>query len=617
MGFNDLYPDLGLTANRRARRDTAAAETLLVPSHGSRSTPVYNVHSYHTKVPPEAIEPFITHHTQPGAVVLDPFAGTGMTGVAANRTGRQAMLNDLSPAAAHIAWNVTHPCDPGVLAAAGDLVLSDIADDLRDIYGTTCGKCRGVATIAFTIWSDRVGCPQCGSVASIWDVAADPATGRVEDSFRCPTCRAVVRRRGAQRLDVLPASVATDCVSCGRTTRDATAADIERALSFDLGAISAWYPTTPLGADREMYVRSALGARGIRSVADLYTPRNLGALAVLWRAIGRVNDKRVRQVLALAFTNTAWHGTIMRRYNARGGQRPLTGTLYVPHLSSEVNVANVFAHKLRQLGTFYRSERLFGGVQVSVGSATDLRGIADGSVDYVFTDPPFGSNIFYADCNLIWDSWLGTLTDVGAEAVVNKSLRPAAGGKTLADYQTLIQGSFAEIVRVLRRDAWATLVFHSTDADVWRAIEDAARDAGLTIAGATYLDKTQLSHKGYRGRSGREDVAAYDVVLGLRNRRPASRRARRDAGTRRDLAASVLAEHLTALPPIGSDGSADQQRTLPYLHSLLVQYHFNGDIGLHIGDYDRVRAICVEQFAQDESGRWSVRPTTEGVAVPT
>ncbi|MDQ3689145.1 MAG: hypothetical protein M3406_03750, partial [Chloroflexota bacterium] len=600
-------PNLGLTANRRARRDTTGAEMLLAPSHGSRSTPVYNAHSYHTKVPPEAIEPFIAHHTEPGAVVLDPFAGSGMTGVAASRLGRLAKLSDLSPAAAHIAWNLTHACDPVRFQAAAQGVLAEMARDFDELYGTACWGCGDRATIAYTIWTDRLACPGCAAAVSVWQSATDPATGRVDASFRCPSCRTVIRRRGARRIDSVPASLAVDCGDCGRLSHDATDSEAESGLSFRREDITSWYPTTALRADREMYIRSALGTRGITSLADLYTPRNLAALSLLWKAIGQVEDSRVRQALALAFTNTAWHGTIMRRYNAHGGQRPLTGTLYIPHLSSEVNVGNVFAHKIKQLATFYRTEKGVADVEVAVGSATDLSDVPDRSVDYVFTDPPFGSNIFYADCNLIWESWLGSLTDVRSEAVVNKSLKRAAGGKTLEDYRGLMQASFAEMARVLRRDAWATLVFHSTDAGVWREIEEAARDAGLTVAGATYLDKTQLSHKGYRGRSGTEDVASYDVVLAMRNRRPSSREARAQVAARKDRAISILNAHLSALPLLGSDSDADRKRTLPYLHSLLVQHHFNGDIGLHIGDYEVVRALCIDHFSQDDRGRWLVR----------
>ena len=146
-----------------------------------------------------------------------------------------------------------------------------------------------------------------------------------------------------------------------------------------------------------------------------------------------VSDDRVRRALAFAFTNTAWHGTRMRRFNARGGQRPLTGTLYIPQLSSEVNVLEVMRNKIAQLQRYYRSYRPHQAElpAILLGSATDLSSIPSGSIDYVFTDPPFGSNIFYADCNLIWEAWLGRLTDSASEAVVNRSLGLDNGGNRL------------------------------------------------------------------------------------------------------------------------------------------------------------------------------------------
>ena len=85
-----------------------------------------------------------------------------------------------------------------------------------------------------------------------------------------------------------------------------------------------------------------------------------------------------------------------------------------------------------------------GEVDVNQASATDLRWLADNSVDYVFTDPPFGNNIHYADCNIVWESWLGDPTDNDQEIVVNKSRRVEDGGKTVGDYRRLLTDSFRE-----------------------------------------------------------------------------------------------------------------------------------------------------------------------------
>ena len=80
--------------------------------HVTKASTTYRAHSYHTKVPPSAITPFIEAFTNPGDLVSDPFCGSGMTGVAALEVGRNALLSDLSPAAVHIARNYTAPCDP-------------------------------------------------------------------------------------------------------------------------------------------------------------------------------------------------------------------------------------------------------------------------------------------------------------------------------------------------------------------------------------------------------------------------------------------------------------------------------------------------------------------------
>lgn len=506
---------------------------------GGRNSSLYLAHSYHTKVPPEAITPFIEHFTRPGDVVLDPFSGSGMTGVAAALAGRTAILNDLSPAAAHLAWNHTHPCDPATLQAGFAAIEQAVGERLARIYVTKDEQGRA-AEIQWTIWSTRHRCPTCAKEFLLWDTV-DQKTGRVARGSTCPRCMAEFDRRRFEVIGNVPAWISFKRADGTRGAKPASAKDIAHAQAFRREDIEAWYPTTPLGPDREMFQRCALHLQGIRTVADMYTARNLLALSLIWAEIQKVEDVRAQRALAFAFTNTAWHGTRMRRFNARGGHRPLTGTLYVPQLSSEANVLAVMRKKIGQLATFYRSlvpatDQL---PRVMVGSATTLDRIAADSVDYVFTDPPFGSNIFYADCNVIWESWLGRVTEPALEAVVNKSLGPAAGGKTLADYAHLMSGAMSEIARVLKPGGWATVVFHNTDAAVWSALRDAAAAAGFEFHEAASLERQQQSHKGYKGREGKENVAHFDVVMNLRKPEGASSGATRSMDDARDLAALV------------------------------------------------------------------------------
>lgn len=492
---------------------------------GGRNSALYLAHSYHTKVPPEAITPFIEHFTKPNDVVLDPFCGSGMTGVAATLARRRAILNDLSPAAVHLAWNHTRPCDPSSLRDAFHRMEARVEGRLSALYKTKDANGKE-ARIQWTLWSTKHACPECKRKFLLWE-AMDRETGRLGKTIQCPRCNETLSRSKLDNLGSEPAWIAGESGNGKRFEKEPSQTDIRHAMGFRRGQISTWFPDGRVDSDREMFIRCALQLQGIETIADFYTPRNLEALSLIWEAITAEQDDRLRRALAFAFTNTAWHGTRMRRFNARGGQRPLTGTLYIPQLSSEANVLEVMRHKIEQLGRYYQSYDAKTDVlpAVLLGSATHLSGVESESVDYVFTDPPFGSNIFYADCNLIWESWLGRLTNDAQEAVVNRSRPIARGGRSLSTYGDLMGAAMNEIARVLKPGGWATVVFHNTDAEVWKAIRDAASSAGFTFHQAGSLDRKQQSHKGYKGRSGEEDVAHFDVVFNLR-KSPQSRRRR-------------------------------------------------------------------------------------------
>jgi hypothetical protein len=606
LRFAELYPDLRAVLEPSHGGPLAVPEPLAVPSHGSKGTSAYLAHSYPTKVPPEAIEPYLLHHTRSGDLVLDPFCGSGMTGLAARRTGRRAVLNDLSVGAVHLAANAARHADADAVATAGQLVLDKLAEPYGRWYATT-GRDGGLARIEWTLWSPSYACPRCEELSVLWDDAVDRLTGRVANEWPCPHCEETIAKRSVRASASFPAWMSvTD--NLGRYERKPTPDDLERILAVSEEPLEDWVPQVALGPDREMYVRCALHLQGVSEVTDFWTARNLRAVARMWAVVNEEWDTRIRQALAFAFTNTAWHATKMRRYNARGGHRPLTGTLYIPQLSIEVNPAGVFANKLRQLRRFYAEDAApAAGVTLLNGPAQRLA-FPDAGIDYCFTDPPFGANIFYADCAVVWESWLGEVTDPEMEAVVNKSLKARDGGKSVEDYATLMDNAFAEIHRVLKPDGWTTIVFNSSDPEVWSALRVAVERAGFDLASASHIDKTQQSFKGYKGRSGKEDVPAFDVVLNVHKPGTVRRRAKPPGGFRE--AADLLAAHLAGLPPIGEEPERDRERTLPYLHSLLVRSHFNGSIGLEVGSYALVRRICEERFEADGEGRWCVAGTS-------
>jgi len=226
-------------------------------------------------------------------------------------------------------------------------------------------------------------------------------------------------------------------------------------------------------------------------------------------------------------------------------------------------------------------------VIITTQSASALPEIPDKSVDYVFTDPPFGSNIFYADCSLIWEAWLNQgLTDQSQEAVVHVKHKDR---NTLPEYTQLMVDSFREMYRVLKPGRWASVVFHNSDDRVWQAIQGAAESAGFDLVNAMVFDKEQRSFKGIRGEKGLEKVTNFDIVLNLHKRGEAQPAAQPEAQERiEELIVAAVQKHL-------SDGPAPDYRTGQYLHSLAIRTLLNEKVSVEL-TWDQLERILERQF---------------------
>ena len=184
----------------RYERDPFAVDTSV-----GKTDALYKAHGYHTKVPHLAIVPSILHYTEPGDIVLDGFAGSGMTGVAAQWCGsapaeyrkqleaewskqglpkpkwgaRRSILNDLGPAATFIAANYTVPFDVAAFSRAAQRILAEVEKELGWMYETlhSDGKTKG--RINFTVWSEVFTCPECAGEVNFVEEALDPSTRNV------------------------------------------------------------------------------------------------------------------------------------------------------------------------------------------------------------------------------------------------------------------------------------------------------------------------------------------------------------------------------------------------------------------------------------------------------
>ena len=512
--------------------DTYRRPPFAAPVKASKATPIYNAHSYHTKVPPQGIVPYILHYTDPGDLILDPFCGSGMTGVAALMCAhppaealhlapgaqpgpRYAILNDLSPAATHIAYNYCTPVDVEAFKREFERIKAAVKEEFDWLYTTTCDRCGGPATIHYTIWSDVFECARCGEELVLWEVAVDHERKKMRQKFTCPVCGKEQTKREARWLQSIPVVTNYECPRCKprRAEHPTTKAEKQRIAEIEATEIPYWYPTTPFDKSWEMW-RGVHRDQDITDVSKFYTRRNLWAMARLWHEAEQMQDTRIASAIKFALTSV--NNYVNKKQSYGGGGGGLSGTLYIPSFVMEKHVGLVVARKIKRLLKVYATPPRGQCIAIT-GSASQLDSVSVSTVDYIFTDPPFGSNIFYADCNLIWESWLGQFTDQSQEAVVHVKHKDK---NTLPDYARLIAESFAEMYRVLKPGRWASVVFHNSDDRIWQVILDAAEEAGFELVEINSFDKQQLSFKGIRGAKGIERVTNKDIVLNLHKPRP-------------------------------------------------------------------------------------------------
>lgn len=489
--------------------------------------PLYKAHGYHTKVPHQAIVPSILHYTKPGDLVLDGFGGSGMTGVAAAFCGlapaaykrsveeqaseagrdapewgpRRAIISDLSPAASFIAANYITPIDIDAFEKAAEKLLRDVRAEIGWMYES------GDRRIQYTVWSEVFTCPDCTGTINFHRDAKRDDEGRVSAKFPCPHCGSELSKDRMDRVFESTSDPATGeiwrrvkfepvlvsvATPSGRVERDLTPEDHALLARIEAMPLPSDVPTSRFPIE-QMSHGSRIAPKGFTNVHHFYLPRARQALGTLWRLAKAEPNERVRKMLLFAVEQTIWSFSVLNRYRptafSQFGQY-LNGVYYVASQTAECSPWYSLDGKFSRLTSAFRSFcPKSNEIYVSVGTASSLP-IAPSTVDYIFTDPPFGENIYYADLNFLVESWHGVITAASAEAIVDSGKK-----KDLPWYEGAMQACFAEYFRVLKPGRWMTVVFSNSRASVWNAIQVALQQAGFVVAEVTALDKTQGSYR--------------------------------------------------------------------------------------------------------------------------
>ena len=474
-----------------------------------KNNPIYMAHAYHTKVPHPAIMRYILHYTQPGDIVFDGFCGTGMTGVAAQLCGsendvkalkeenaqigvRHGICSDLSPIASLIAATYNLKFNPKAFERKALRILEQVEKELGWMFETEVDGKK--AKINYTIWSDVFVCPSCGNEIVLWSEAVSEDTKTIKELFTCPHCGNTCSKKNMEKAwEVCFDSILNKTITIAkrvpvrinytltgtgkRGEKNIEPNDIKLINTISNSRIKFNTSRMPEGDEARRNDRS-----GITHMHQFYSNRNLKTLC---------------RVIELCYKNIFlknWVSSILLvttymyafRTDRKGGI--MKGTLYIPSYSIELNPLHSLKGKIKSFSSSFYNER--NNSLISVSSSTSISNLRSNSIDYVFTDPPFGSNIMYSELNSIWESWIKVITNNKEEAIINNVQH-----KTLFEYQTLMNQSFKEYYRVLKPGKWLTIEFSNTSAAVWNSIQNALQGVGFVVVNVAALDKKQGSFK--------------------------------------------------------------------------------------------------------------------------
>ncbi len=522
----------GEPAVERYHREPFAADV----SEG-KNDPIYNAHSYHTKVPHKAIMRYILHYTDPGDIVFDGFCGTGMTGVAAQLCGdkktveslgyrvdnkgiiyegnkaisrlgaRKAVLNDLSPAATFIAYNYNTPVDAQQFEREAKRILAEVEKECGWMYETWHPHCddpnRVKGRINYTVWSDVFRCPHCAKEMVFWDVAVDQAKGNVKDSWECPGCGSLLaktpqKNSGALRVERVKDTLFDRAIgqaiqqarqvpvminySVGKKRFEKRPDEVDFALikKIEHSDIPNSFPNVRMPEGGESRRNDDIG---LTHVHHFYTRRNLWVLSAVFQKTYHKNH-----LAMVSLIDMLARASKRNRYMPEYGNRHvgvLSGTLYIPTLSEENNLIHTLQNRLKMvdLNNVKSSNYI-------IETKSSTKSIQENYCNYIFVDPPFGGNLMYSELNYLSESWLKVSTHNQKEAIVNNSQ-----SKNNLEYQTLMELCFSSFYTILKPNHWMTIEFHNSQNSIWNTIQEAVIQSKFVVADVRTLDKQKGTTK--------------------------------------------------------------------------------------------------------------------------
>ncbi len=498
------------------------------PFPSTRTGALFNAFSYPTKISPESEALFIACHTNVGDTILDPFGGSGTTGIATllcdmptNNMKKMARDYGLTPKWGARTSYIYEISTSGCML--GDVMCHTNHKQFELEVKKLFKKCETLANklysikddegktglIRYIIWTDVLKCPHCGHEINYSEIAVKENPIEFIEEGICPHCEKTIKISEAEKIkEIVRDSVLNRDIAVKKRvpfkiygitgkrkwSRYAIDSDITDYLELIKTLDYSNIPQKEI-LWGELYRQGY--HFGITHIHHFYTNRNAVMFSHMWSKIEECEAELRNALRIFMLSYNSSHSTLMTRVVAKKKSKDFVltgaqpGVLYISSLPVE---KNIFMGLERKQKVFIEALSLLDQSN-SVAhflnkSCTIMDDINPSSIDYIFTDPPFGDFIPYSEINQINECWLGLITNNKDEIIINNSQ-----GKDLSAYANLMNTVFTNMAEKLKQDGLCTLVFHSAKAEIWRALIRSYKNAGLEVCRVSILDKVQKTFK--------------------------------------------------------------------------------------------------------------------------
>jgi DNA-cytosine methyltransferase len=379
----------------------------------------YLMHKYWGRKPHNVVSEYIEAHTNKGDKILDPFMGSGVAIIEAAKLGRKAVGVDLNPMSKFIVDNTINRVNIPEFQILFNELYEKVYAKYCHLYNSSCPKCQSDVEFSSLVWGE-------GEIKTL-------------------------------RLN---------CETCGKSIKHAGKADHDLYLhATKLFKTSMKEGSFPVDKVLQYVKRS-----GNERIDELFSKRALIILTTFVEEIKKVENTSIRDLLLFVFSSALPNCSRMLPGDVKTASYKsgwVISKFWVPKVHTERNVFEClqlrFKAILKGKGETARIDPSL--VTTFTQDSSQLDMIQDESIDYIFTDPPYGESIAYLGLSHLWNSWLGFVPEYNKEIIIDsfRNLR-------INDFEMGMNRVFKELNRVLKHGKYISFTFHNRDLKVWKAV---------------------------------------------------------------------------------------------------------------------------------------------------